>query len=124
MWYKLFNIINIVNSQVKSNHTHIQRDYNKKMTSHTQHQVLSNFLIYVIFIFHLYISVILSSPVPQLQFQFPKNGVTFSESKNEKLSFSTSNANDEYKEVQACLDDDYSMPYFNRTTGEVNIQAL
>ena len=94
------------------------------MVSHTQYQLLSNFLIYVIFISHLYISVILSSPVPQLQFQFPKNGITFSESKNEKLTFSTSNANDEYKEVQDCLNKDYSMPYFNRTTGEVNIFPL
>ena len=91
------------------------------MVSHTQYQVFSNFLIYVIFISPLFISVIISSPVPQLQFQFPKNGVTFSESKNEKLTFSTSNANDEYKEVRDCLDDDYSMPYFNRTAEQVNI---
>ena len=90
------------------------------MLSHIQSQNFSNILISALFISHLYISVIYSSPLPQPQFHFPENAVTFSESKNEKLSFSGSNGNDEYKDVQGCLDDDYSMPYFNRTTGEVN----
>ena len=62
--------------------------------------------IYVLIIETLFISVLLASPTPQ--FFFPTNDVNFQ--------------NDEYQDVKKCLDDDYSMPYFNPSTQEVVIQ--
>ena len=53
----------------------------------------------------LFISVLLESPTPQ--FFIPTNDVNFQ--------------NDEYQDVKKCLDDDYSMPYFNPSTQEVVI---
>ena len=53
----------------------------------------------------LFISVLLASPTPQ--FFFPTNDVNFQ--------------NDEYQDVKKCLDDDYSMPFFNPSTGQVVI---
>ena len=54
----------------------------------------------------LFISVLLASPTPQ--FFFPTNDVNLQ--------------TDEYQDVKKCLDDDYSMPYFNPSTQEVVIQ--
>ena len=52
--------------------------------------------------------LILSSPVPE--FEFPKSGI----------SFSSSDENDEYKDIARCLnEEDYSMPFFDRNTGQV-----
>ena len=61
-----------------------------------------------LFICNLYISTIFASPVPQ--FFFPTNDVDF--------------PNDELQDVRRCLDEDYSMPAFNRRTGKVTINVL
>jgi len=64
--------------------------------------------IYVSIIETLFISVLLASPTPQ--FFFPTNDVNFQ--------------NDEYQDVKKCLDDDYSMPYFNPSTQEFPCHKL
>ena len=66
---------------------------------------ISSQTVYVSIIETLFISVLLASPTPQ--FFFPTNDVNFQ--------------NDEYQDVNKCLDDDYSMPYFNPSTGQVMI---
>ena len=66
---------------------------------------ISSQTVYVSIIETLFISVLLASPTPQ--FFFPTNDVNFQ--------------NDEYQDVKKCLDDDYSMPYFNPSTQEVVI---
>merc|ERR1712223_127290 len=59
----------------------------------------------ILFIFPFQTYFILSSPVPE--FEFPKSGI----------SFSTSDENDEYKDISRCLnEEDYSMPYFDPKT--------
>ena len=66
----------------------------------------------ILFIFPFQTYFILSSPVPE--FEFPKSGI----------SFSSSDENDEYKDISRCLnEEDYSMPYFDPKTRQVYLKS-
>ena len=67
----------------------------------------------ILFIFPFRTYFILSSPVPE--FEFPKSGI----------SFSSSDENDEYKDISRCLnEEDYSMPYFDPKTRQVYLKVM
>jgi len=67
----------------------------------------------ILFIFPFQTNFILSSPVPE--FEFPKSGI----------SFSSSDENDEYKDISRCLnEEDYSMPYFDPKTRQVYLKVI
>ena len=74
------------------------------MATFIQSQLFSKMAIAILFIYNLYIATVSSNPLPQ--FFFPK-----------EVSF----PDDETNDVRKCLNEDYSMPFFDFLTQQVMI---
>ena len=74
------------------------------MATFIQSELFSKMAIAILFIYNLYIATVSSNPLPQ--FFFPK-----------EVSF----PDDETNDVRKCLNEDYSMPFFDFLTQQVMI---